>query len=47
MNSQSTDNQSAIVTIALKKQLWVGETEKLSMTVSHEWLVLVEISQFT
>ena len=35
LNSKLTDHQSATVTITPKSQLWVGDTEKLSVAVSH------------
>ena len=36
----STDQQLGIISIALKNQLWVKDTEKLSVAFSHAWLVL-------
>ena len=39
--SQRTDHHSIIITITLKCQLWLGDTEKLSIAFSHAWLVLV------
>ena len=41
MNSQPTDFQSGVITITLKSQLLVGDTEKLSVAFSHVWLILV------
>ena len=41
LNLQSIDHQSDIITITSKIQLWVGDTEKLSVTFSHASLVLV------
>ena len=29
-----------------RSQLWVVETEKLSVTFSHAWLILVEFPSF-
>ena len=40
----STDHQSGTVTITLKCQLWVRDTEKLAIDFSHDWLVLVEFT---
>ena len=31
LNSQPTDSQSGVITITQKSQIWVGDTEKLSM----------------
>ena len=42
LNSEPTDFQSGIITITLKSQLWVGDTEKLSVAFSHASLILVE-----
>ena len=44
LNSQPTDSQSVIITITPPSQLWVGDTEKLSLTFSHAWLILVEFT---
>ena len=33
--SQPTDSQSGVITITAKSQLWVGDTEKLSVTFNH------------
>ena len=41
-NSQPTDSQSRVLTITPKSQLWVGDNEKLSVTISHAWLILIE-----
>ena len=42
-NSQPTDSQSGVITITLKSQLGVGDTEKLT-TFSYAWLTLVEVT---
>ena len=39
---QPIDQQPGITTITLKSQLWVGDTEKLSVAFRHASLVLVE-----
>ena len=44
MNSQPTDSQSEVLTTTPQSQLWVGDTEKLSVTFSHAWLILVEFT---
>ena len=44
LNSQPTDHQPGIMIITLKSQLWVEDTEKLSIAWSHTWLVLVEFN---
>ena len=44
LNPQPTDSQSGVITITPQSQLWVGDTEKLSLTFSHAWLVLVELT---
>ena len=41
----SFDSHNFCTTIIQQSQLWVGDTEKLSKTFSHSWLVLVEFSQ--
>ena len=41
LNSQPTDSQSAVITFAAKSQMWVDDTEKLSVTFSHAWVILV------
>ena len=38
LNSQSTDSQSGVIT-----QLWMGDTEKLSVTFIT-WLILVDFT---
>ena len=35
LNSQTTDSQSGVITITLKIQLWVGDTENVSVTFSY------------
>ena len=42
--SNSRTSQPAIMTIMLAYQLWVGDTEKFSVTFSHAWLILVEFT---
>ena len=42
LNQGSTDHQSGMLTITLNCQLWVRDTEKLSLSYSHAWLILVE-----
>ena len=44
LNSQPTDSQSEGITITPKSQLWLGDTEKLSIAFSHGWLILVEFT---
>ena len=44
LNLQPTDSQSGVITITPKSQLWVRDTEKLSVTFSHTWLILVEFN---
>ena len=39
-NSQLTD----LINIKPKSQLWMEDTEKLSVTFSHAWLILVEFT---
>ena len=46
LNSHTTDSQSEILTIPPKRQLWVGDREKLSVALSDTWLILVEFTQF-
>ena len=41
-NSQPTDSQLRVMTIAAKSRMWVEDTEKLSVTFSHTWLILVK-----
>ena len=47
LNSQLTDSQSGVITVTPKSQLGVGDTEKLLVTFSHAWLILVDIPKFT
>ena len=42
LNSLPTDYQSGVLTTTPQSQLWVGDTEKLSVVFSHAWLILVE-----
>ena len=42
--SQPTDFQSGVLNTTPQGQLWVGNTEKLSVTFSHAWLILVEFT---
>ena len=44
LNSLPTDSQSGVLTTTPQSQLWVGDTEKLSVTFSHAWLILVEFT---
>ena len=44
LNSQPIDSQSGVITITPKSQLWMGDIEKLSVTFSHAWLILVEFT---
>ena len=44
LNSQLADSQSGVITITPKSQLWVGYTEKPSLTFSHAWVILVEFT---
>ena len=44
LNSQPSDSQSGVLTITPESQLWVGDTEKLPVTFSHVWLILVEFT---
>ena len=45
LNSQPIyDSQSGVITITPKSQLWFGDTEKVSVTFSHAWLILVEFA---
>ena len=46
LNWQPTDSQSGVITITPKDQLRAGDTEKLSVTFSHAWLILVEFTEF-
>ena len=41
---EPTDSQSGVLTTTPQSQLWVGDTEKLSVTFSHTWLILVEFT---
>ena len=43
-NWQPTDSQSEVITITPKSQLWVGDTEKLSVTFSHARLITVQFT---
>ena len=44
LNPKPTDSQSGVLTTTSQSQLWVGDTEKLSVTFSHAWLILVEFT---
>ena len=44
LNPQSIDSQSQVLTTTPQSQLWVRDTEKLSVTFSHAWLILVEFT---
>ena len=44
LNSQPADSQSGVIAITPKSQLWVWDTEKLLVTFSHAWQILVEFS---
>ena len=44
LNSQPTDSQPGVISITPKSQLWVGDMEKLSVTFSHAWLILLEFT---
>ena len=43
-HSQLANSQSGVTTNTPKDQLWVGDTEKFSVTLSHAWLILVEFT---
>ena len=43
-NLQPTDSQSKVIAITPKSQLRVGDSEKLIVTFSHAWLILVEFT---
>ena len=38
------DSQSGVLTTTPQSQLWVGDAEKLSVTFSNAWLILVEFT---
>ena len=44
LNSLPTDSQSGVLTTTPQSQLWVGDTEKLSVAFSHARLILVEFT---
>ena len=44
LNSQPTRSQSGVMTIAARDQMLVEDTEKLSVTFSHAWLILVKFT---
>ena len=37
---------SQLKTNTPRSQLWVGDTEKLSVALTHAWLILVEFTSF-
>ena len=45
-NLQLIDSQLGVITITPKSELWVGDTEKLSVTVSYAWLIIVEFIEY-
>ena len=42
LNSQPTDSHQGVLTTTPQSQMWVGDTEKLSVTFIHAWLILVQ-----
>ena len=46
LNPQPIDSQSGVLTITPQRQLSVGDTEKLSVTFSYAWLILVELTTY-
>ena len=41
-----TDQQSGVLTITPQRQLWVGDTENLTVAFGHAWLALTEFIWF-
>ena len=44
LNPQPTNLQPGVLTTTPQSQLWVGDTEMLSVACSHTWLILVEFT---